>query len=168
MELEVALMAKVNVTGLDSFTTQLTKLAGEAEKINRGALGEGAGYVADQIKIALEGMPTYDDWYGTEQYPLYGATESEKEQIISNFGISRFKNANGKIETSVGFHGYVDTPSTKFNDRVPTGMLMQCINYGTRFRQGTHTVDNAIKAVKDATAQKMQDYIDQEVNKIIK
>lgn len=161
-------MAKMTVTGLDSFTTQLTKLAGEAEKINRGTLGEGAGYVADQIKSALEGMPTYDDWYGTDGHPLYGATESEKDQIISNFGIAKFKDSGGKIETSVGFHGYVDTPSTRFNDHVPTGLLMQCINYGTSFRRATHTVDHAIKAVKDAATQKMQDYIDKEVGKIIK
>ena len=159
-------MAKMTVTGLDSFTTQLTKLANEANKINRGALGEGAGYVADQIGQAIDSIPVRDE--STHPHRLYGATANELSQIKANFGIAKFQEAGGKTETSIGFTGYVNTPSRRFNDNVPTGMLMQCINYGTEFRRGTHTIDHAIRTVKDAAPQKMQQYIDKEVDKIMK
>lgn len=159
-------MAKISVKGLDTFTTQLTKLANEADKINRGALGEGAGLVADKVKEALESLPVRDD--STHPHRLYGATASEKSQIVSNFGITRFKNSGGKTETNVGFTGYVNTPSKRFGDQVPTGMLMQCIEYGTAFRTGTHTVNKAIKAVKGEVSAKMQEYIEDKVNKIMK
>lgn len=158
-------MAKISTTGIDTFTSQLTRLGSEAEKINRGALGEGAGLVADKIGEALQSLPVRDD--STHPLRLFGATSSEKEQIISNFGIARFKNTGGRVETSIGFTGYVETPSARFNNNIPTGMLMQCIEYGTSFRQGTHTVSKAVNSVKDAAIQKMQDYIDTEVNKIM-
>lgn len=163
-------MATIKTTGLDIFSKQLDKLASEIRNINRGALGEAAGYVADQVGNALEGMPTHTEGYSyaAPNVKRYGATESEKEQIIANFGISKFKESGGSTDTSVGFHGYVNTKSKRFNDSVPTGMLMQAINYGTQFRQGTHTVDRAINSAKDNAVKKMEDYIDKEVNKIIK
>ena len=150
---------------MDIFAKQLDTLAKDASKINRGALGSGAGLVADRIADALEKMPVRDD---STEHRLYGATESEKAQIIDNFGIAKFRTSGGKTDTSIGFHGYVETPSKRFNNQVPTGMLMQCINYGTEFRRGTHTVDGAIKAVKNEVGKKMQDYIDTEVGKIMK
>lgn len=159
-------MAKMTVTGIDTFTSQLTRLAQEADKINRGALGEGAGYVADQIGQAIDSIPVRDE--STHPHKLYGATESELSQIKNNFGIAKFRSSGGKTETSIGFTGYVDTPSAKFNDHIPTGMLVQCIEYGTEFRQPTHTLSRAIKAVKGQAPQKMQDYMDKEVGKIMK
>lgn len=159
-------MAKLTVTGIDTFTSQLTRLASEAEKINRGALGDGAGYVADQIGQAIDSIPVRDE--STHPHKLYGATDSELSQIRNNFGITKFRSSGGKTETSVGFHGYVDTPSAKFNNHIPTGMLVQCIEYGTEFRRPTHILSRAIKSVKSGATQKMQDYIDKEVGKIMK
>lgn len=158
-------MAKLSATGLDTFTTQLTKLANEANKINRGALGEGAGFVADQIGQAIDSIPVRDE--STHPHKLYGATASELSQIKANFGIAKFREGGGKTETSIGFTGYVNTPSAKFNDHVPTGMLVQCIEYGTSFRTPTHSLSKAINSVKSAVQPKMQDYIDKKVKEIM-
>lgn len=162
-------MATLKTTGIDIFSKQLNKLANEITKINRGALGNAAGYVADEIDKALEAMPTHSEGYSyaAPAVKRYGATESEKQQIIENFGIARFKTSGGSTETSIGFTGYVNTKSKQFNDRVPTGMLMQCINYGTEFRQGTHTIDKAIKSAQAQVETKVQEYIDKEVNNIM-
>jgi len=158
-------MAKVSVEGLDEFISQLAKLGGEVNKINRGALGEAAGYVAEQISNALDSMPVRDE--GRSDHRLFGATASEKEQIINNFGISKFRSSGGTTDTSIGFTGYVETQSPKFGNQVPTGMLMQCINYGTEFRQGTHTIDNALRVNKNTISEIIQGYIDDKVNEII-
>lgn len=160
-------MAKLKVTGLDMYAKQLSKLANEAEKINRGALGEGAGMVAEKIGAAIESLPVRPD-KPKDNHKLYGVTADEKSQIIDNFGIARFRSKGGGIDTSIGFTGYVDTPSAKFNDHVPTGMLVQCVEYGTDFRQGTRTISKAINAVKKDIPKAIQDYIDKETQKIMK
>ena len=161
-------MASVKAEGIDLFVNQLGNLAKDLTEVNRGALGAMAEYVADAIGNAIQSMPVRgDDEYGTAKHKLYGATQSEKQQIAENFGIAPFKTRGGNHDTSIGFTGYVDTPSTRFNDRIPTGMLMQCIEYGTEFRQGTLTITAAIKKTKNAP-EKAQEYIDKEINKIMK
>ena len=155
----------IKIEGMEIFQKQLERLAADIQKINRGALGEAAGYVADEMKSALEGMPVRDD--STHPHMLYGATASEKAQIIQNFGISHFDDGGDLITTSVGFTGYVDTPSRRFNNKVPTGMLMQCIEYGTSFRKGTHTIGNTANRLREGAARKSQDYIDKRVKEIM-
>lgn len=157
------------VIGMDTFTAQLGRLTTDITKVTRGALGEAAGFVADEVKSALEAMPTHTEGYSyaAPDAKRYGATESEKQQIIANFGISTFTDKGDSIGTSVGFTGYVHTTSKRFNDNVPTGLLMQCINYGTEFRQGTHTMDQAVKSARAQAEAKAQEYIDKEVNNIM-
>ena len=156
----------MKIQGMGLFSTKLENLASSISKINNMALYEAAGVVAEEMRNALNALPTYDDWYGTEGYPLYGATPSEKEQIIANFGIAIFRSDRDGSQTSLGFHGYVHTPSTKYGDAVPTGMLMQAINYGTQFRHGTHTLDRVEKSAKARAVQAAQDKIDQEIKKL--
>lgn len=159
-------MPKISINGIDQYNQAFDKLADDIKHINNMALYDAAGVVADAIAGALQQLPTHDEGeYGTEGHKLYGATPSEKSQIISNFGISRFR-AGDTINTSVGFKGYVNTKSKRFNNKVPTGMLMQCIEYGTAFRRGTHTVSNAIKQVKERMTQAAQDRIDAEIQKL--
>lgn len=163
-------MATMKTTGLDIFAKEFEKLTNEVKQINRGALGEAAGYVADEIGRALESMPTHSEGYSyaAPKHKRTGATENEKQQIIANFGISKFRESGGSTSTSVGFTGYVHTESKRFNDNVPTGMLMQCINYGTQFRNPTHTVDKAISSAKKHATKKMEEYIEKKVTEIMK
>lgn len=155
----------VKIQGMGAFTSKFEGLSKDIAHINNMALYEAAGYVANEIGKALQSLPTYDDWYGTTNYPLYGATPSEKAQIIENFGIASFRTTEDGSQTSIGFTGYVNTPSTKFGNKVPTGMLMQCIEYGTRFRKGTHTIARAEKAVRNQAIQIAQNKITEEIRK---
>ena len=156
----------IKIEGMQMFQTSLENLASLIHKINNMALYEAAGIVAEEMRSALESLPTYDDWYGTPEHPLYGATPSEKAQIIENFGIADFRDTGDGSQTSLGFTGYVNTPSSRYNDQVPTGMLMQCINYGTQFRQGTHTLDRVERNSKAKAIQAAQNKIDQEIKKL--
>lgn len=160
-------MPKVEIIGMEALTSGMSSLIQDISRINNMALYDAAGAVANEVANALQGLPVHDDDdYGTENHPLKGATASEKAQIIQNFGISRFKNSGSGSQTSIGFTGYVNTKSRKFNNQVPTGLLMQCIEYGTAFRQGTHTVSKAIKSARERAAQIAQQRIDQEVQKL--
>lgn len=160
-------MATIKTEGLDVLAKELQTLSKDIADINSLALYDGAGVVADEMAAALRSLPVRGDKeFATSKWKLYGATESEKEQLIAAFGISTFRRGFGSIETSVGFTGYVNTPSTRFNDMVPAGMLMQCIEYGTAFRQGTHTISAAIKTCKSKAEQAIQERLDKEVEKI--
>lgn len=160
-------MARCKVEGLDIFSDKLGRLADEVTRINKGALGTAAGQVADAVKSALEGMPVCEDGYTKPGHMRTGATASEKAQIIGNFGITRFRSSGSGYETSIGFAGYVATHSTRFNGNIPTGFLMQAIEYGTFFRVGTHTVSRAINSVKKQLTETVKEYIETETSKIM-
>lgn len=163
-------MAKCTVFGIEQFYKNMQTLDKETRNIVKGGLAEGAGYAADELRDALDTLPIRPDKYEKRQHSqkLRGVTESEFAQITNNFGIAHFKESGGSWNTSVGFHGTVHTPSPMFNDEVPTGMLVQCVEYGTEFRQGVHLLSKAINKSKDTVAQKIQDYIDKETEKILK
>lgn len=162
-------MAKARIIGMEMFVTQFERMTQEITKINRGALGSAAGFAADEMKKALQQMPVRPDKPAKEDHDkkLYGATESEKNQIIQNFGISTFRDNDGLTNTSIGFTGYVNTPSKRFHNQVPTGMLMQVIEYGNQFRKPTHIIGHTESRLKAQVAQKAQDYIDQQVEHIM-
>lgn len=160
-------MARCTVDGIDIFADKLDLLARDASRINRGALGEAAGQVADAVSAALEGLPVCEEKFTPPGHFRSGATASEKAQIIGNFGISKFKSTGGGYTTSIGFTGYVQTRSKRFNGNVPTGFLMQAIEYGTFFRVGTHTVSRAINSVRGRIPETVSEYIDREVAKIM-
>ena len=151
------------VIGIGTFNAKLDNLTRDVQYIIDCALYDAAGMVADAVKKELEAMHTHAEGYTAKGQKRIGATESEKRQIIQNMGISKFRNS----QTSIGFTGYVHTISNKFGDNVPTGMLMQCIEYGTDFRQPTHTISKAYNSVRDKCVEIAQNRIDQEVNKIM-
>lgn len=155
-------MAKISVNGLDEYNKTFGDLVNDISHVNSLALYDAAAVAADSLKSALEGMPTHPE---NDRHKLYGATASEKQQIIANFGVSRFRDGGGTKDTTIGFRGYVNTKSKRFNNMVPTGMLMQCIEYGTSFRRPTHTISNAVKDIKARAEQAAQDRIDQEIQK---
>ena len=168
-------MAKMTVYGIDVFQKNMQTLDHEARNICKGGLGEGAGYAAEVLREAVEMLPIRPSKTSKEDHEraLYGVTESEYAQILNNFGIAKFRDSGGAWNTSVGFGGYVSTPSPMWHNRVPTGYLVQVVEYGTvdadgkHFRRPTHMISGAINRSKDEIAQQIQNYIDKEVNKIM-
>lgn len=162
-------MAKVQVFGMEVFLANMQKMSEEARNINKGALGEGAKVAAEKLRDALELLPIRPDKYTGRQHSerLYGVTESEYIQILDNFGIARFQDSGGAWNTSIGFKGYVRTPSAKFNDQVPTGLLVQAVEYGTEFRKPVHMLSKAVKVSESEIQAAMQQYIDDKVKQIM-
>ena len=119
----------------------------------------------DQLRILYEGLVAIDSSVGCYHY--YAPSAADPPYIVwyEESEDTSFDSHNHKVRQSVS--GYVETPSKRFNNQVPTGMLMQCINYGTEFRQGTHTVDHAIKGVRAKVEKAVQNYIDDKTKEII-
>lgn len=162
-------MAKVQVFGMDIFLANMQKMSTEARNINKGALGEGAKVAAEKLRDAIEMLPIRPDKYTGRQHTerFYGVTESEYIQILDNFGIARFQDSGGAWNTSIGFTGYVNTPSAKFNDHVPTGLLVQAVEYGTEFRKPVHLLNKATRNAESEIRDAMQKYIDDKVQQIM-
>lgn len=162
-------MAKATVIGFDVFLADLRKLDVETRSIFRGALGEGAKVAAEKVRDALEGLPIRPEKMTgpLHETRLYGVTEREYIQILDNFGIARFRDSGGAYNTSIGFRGYVNTPSARFGDKVPTGLLVQAVEYGTEFRRPVHMLNKAAKASEAEIRAAMQRYIDEHINKIM-
>lgn len=162
-------MAKITVTGMDIYLANMQKMTQEVRNINKGALYEGAKMAADKVREALEMLPIRPDRYTGRQHSerFYGVTESEYIQILDNFGISRHRDSGGSWNTSIGFKGTVHTPSAKFHDEVPTGLLVQAVEYGTEFRKPLHILSKAAKANESEIREAMQKYIEDETNKIM-
>ena len=161
-------MAKVQVFGMEVFLANMQKMSEEARNINKGALGEGAKVAAEKLRDALEMLPIRSDKAtgDAHNHKLYGVTEAEYAQILNNFGIARFQDSGGAWNTSIGFTGYVHTPSAKFNDHVPTGLLVQAVEYGTEFRKPVHLLNKSVRAAESDIQAAMQKYIDDKVNEI--
>lgn len=161
-------MARIKVAGLDIYLANMQKMSEEMRNINKGALGEGAKVAAEKIREALETLPIRPDKMTGSQHSqrLYGVTESEYIQILDNFGIARFRDSGGAWNTSIGFTGYVNTPSAKFHDKVPTGLLVQAVEYGTKFRKPVHMLNKAAKVSEAEITAAMQKYIEEQINKI--
>lgn len=162
-------MAKLTVTGLDIYLTNMQNLNKEMRAINRGALGEGAHVAAEKVREALEGLPIRPDKYTGDmhEHKFYGVTSEELIQILDNFGIARFQDSGGAWNTSVGFTGYVNTPSAKWGDKIPTGLLVQAVEYGTEFRRPAHILAKAAKVSESEIRSAMEKYIEQKVNEIM-
>lgn len=169
-------MAKVSVFGIDTFYKNIQALDQHARDICKGGLGEGAGYAAEVLRDAIELLPIRPNKPSKEDHEkaLYGVTEGEYAQILNNFGIAKFRDTGGAWNTSVGFSGYVTTRSPMWGNKVPTGYLVQVVEYGTvdedgkEFRRPVHIITSAINRSKDEIANQIQKYIDEKVNELTK
>ena len=72
-------MAKLTFTGLDGYIAQLEKLRQSADGITKKALYEGAGVTADEIRSAVEALPTDND--RSAGHYLKGITDEQKAAV---------------------------------------------------------------------------------------
>ena len=71
-------MAKMTIKGLDEYAAKLQKLSGgEADKIMKRAVYEGAGRMADKIRAAIQALPSFEpSWQGYKK-PIRGVSDTQ-------------------------------------------------------------------------------------------
>ena len=79
-------MAKMTIRGLEDKIAELEALSIQAPEIIRRTLYEGAGVVADNMRQAIQGIPT-DNRIGTPENPVYGIQPLQKQGLEESFGI---------------------------------------------------------------------------------
>lgn len=157
---------EMKVDGMAEISEVLEKLEENAPKVASGALYEGAGVMADEIKSAVQKIQTEPFWYaqnGSTRLP-----SPEEKEILKNAaaGIAKFRKNGTEVDTSVGFQnsGYAQLKKKT----VPVPVIANAINSGTSFMKKQPFFRKAANAGGKKAIQKMVNYIDDEWDRLYK
>ena len=146
-------MAKLTFTGLDGYIAQLEKLRQSADGITKKALYEGAGVTADEIRSAVEALPTDND--RSAGHYLKGITDEQKAALAKGLGVAPFQSEGDRIDTLVAY-SYSDIQTPKYPQGMPLALIARIAESGTSFSQKTPFVRKALKAAKPKAEMKMK------------
>lgn len=142
-------MAQIKVKGLDEYISKLEMLTTRSTGICKMAVWEGGKVVGDRIKSALAEIPVQDE-YVRKGVTRTGVRQEEKDAIIAAFGLSKMRNADGKVSTKAGFK---------------KGTVIRAVESGTSFMQKTPVVRKAVNASRSAAQNAMRAKFEEEVKK---
>lgn len=160
-------MANFTFSGLDGYIAQLEKLRQSAEGITKKALYEGAGVVADEVRAAVESLPT-DESFGTEKRLAKGIRQGQKEALARGLGVAPFQSEGDRIDTLVGFTGYSDYKTKKYPEGQPLALIARVAESGTSFSQKTPFMRKAIEAAEPKAKAEMKKTFETEIEQQMK
>lgn len=144
---------KVKFDGLESYIDKLEKAGKSANGLAKRALYDGAAVMADALRDATESLPTQEDRYVPEPFPIGDITDAQKEGLLNGIGITTMKeDGKSNITVKVGFDGYNSVRTVKYPNGQPNRLIANAINSGTSRRPKRNFVGNAKKAKKNAEA----------------
>lgn len=155
-------MAKLTFTGLDGYIAQLEKLRQSADGITKKALYEGAGVTADEIRSAVEALPTDND--RSAGHYLKGITDEQKAALAKGLGVAPFQSEGDRIDTT----GYSDIQTPKYPQGQPLALIARIAESGTSFSQKTPFVRKALKTAKPKAETEMKKVFETEIKRTMK
>lgn len=153
----------MKVDGVEALSEMLGQMEEKAPAVASGALYEGAGIMADEIRKGADTIRTEPFHYAV----FVTRKPSPEEKAIvqaASAGIAKFNKNGAEVDTSVGFRnaGYAELKGKM----VPIPKIVNAINSGTSFMKKQPFVR---KAATDATPKAiaaMQKYIEAEFEAI--
>lgn len=146
-------MARMTIKGLDDLEINLSKL--DDSEIAKKCVYAGAKVIADEIRDRLKSNDTL-----------------EKEQLrdlLDSLGVAPIlTDANGDVNTKIGFKGYGKKPTKKYPLGLPNQMMARAVESGTSFRPKRPFVRPAVNAKKKEALRAMQETYDKEIAKKLK
>lgn len=165
-------LGRMNISskGLEGLIRSLDKVSGDIEQIASKGVYVAAGAIADEVKKGLRNLPVQNGENGKPPYApkgeqLHGVTSQQKDDLINSMGIARFREENGVITTSIGFHGTGSTKTKRYPNGLPNRTLMRRVESGTSFMQKKPVVRQALNNVKKSAVQKATEKITEEIKK---
>ena len=161
-------MAYITFKNMEEYEMKVSKLAKKSKGLCKVAVYDGAGFMADAIKKAVEGLPIEESKNGMPPYAqpgtkLKGVSEKQKRDLIDSLGIAKMDETVGYIQTKIGWDGYGSVKTKKWPKGVPNVLLMRSIESGTSFRVKNPIVRKTVNTNKQATIAKMS----KAINKIL-
>ena len=128
----------------DDYALKLSQLATGSDEIAKKAIFEGSNIIADKIKNNLEGV----------------LSSEATGELVASFGVTPIeKNKNGDWNAKIGFDGY---------DRkgVANQLKARVLESGKSGGQKHPFVRPAVNATKKQVVEKMNQVIEEEINKL--
>ena len=157
-------MARLKVQGLEGFSTTIYALKDRGIEIMKAAVYAGADAMVEAVKEAIKALPEEEGY--VENGKLRNVvTHDEKEALLSGIGIAKFDNTGGKVTTAIGFNGYTEHKTKKYDKGVPIPLIARSIESGSSVRRklpfmrqaANRAKEQAQKAMADAANKKLQE-----------
>lgn len=168
-------MAKIELKGFEEWLRQLEAVRGNTKKLFKMTTYAGAKVLADELKAQTEALPTISDAEWIRLYRQRGdgvmvpaLSETQKRDLLDNFGISTIWVGSDKAGTSVGFTGYNSIKSDRWPDGQPNAMVARSLEKGTSFLKRNRFVSRAVKACTKKAVEAMGEEADRVIERIIK
>ena len=164
-------MARMSVRGTEEYALKLSKLGKNSEAVAGKAIYEAAGIVADAVKVNLKALPAVNDVENIKAYRAGRKSQlsiKQKEGLVQAFGITKISNDKGYYNVKLGFDGYNGIKTKKYPKGQPNQLIARVVESGSTYMDKTPFVRPALNAPRAEALQKMQEVIDQEMNKIMK
>ncbi len=161
-------MAKITIKAGEEYAIKLSKLLESTGRIEKKAIYEAAGMVANQIKKNLEENiedPAFagigsSGRSGDNQWGIKKSLSTG--DLVDSLGISKITHDNkGDLSAGIGFEGYG-------REGVPNVIKARAMESGTSVLRKRPFVRPAVKAVKPKAIAKMDEIIETEIAKITK
>lgn len=162
-------MAKMTIRGLDEYAAKLQKLSGgEADKIMKRAVYEGAGRMADKIRAAIQALPSFEpSWQGYKK-PIRGVSDTQKRGLLNGLGISQIQNDGGFVNARIGFNGYNGHVTEKYPGGQPNAFVARSVESGSSVGLKTPFVRPAVTAGKNEVIKIMAVEADMAIKDLMK
>lgn len=159
-------MAKMKIKGLDEYASKLQKLSGgEAEKIMRHAVYEGGGYLANQIRAAIQALPAFEGSWQNYKEPITGVSNTQKQGLLDGLGTSSIENSSGFVNVKIGFNGYNDHITKHYPKGQPNILVARSLESGSSIGAKMPFVRPCVNSNKKAVVKILAEETDNGIKK---
>ena len=156
----------MKVDGVEALSEMLGRMEEKAPAVASGALYEGAGIMADEIRKGADTIKADKFHYAVFPTATQRLPSPEEKAIVqaAAAGIAKFNKNGTEVDTSVGFRnaGYAELNGKM----VPIPKIVNAINSGTSFMKKQPFIRKAAAAATPKAIAKMQKYIEAEFEAI--
>lgn len=156
--------------GLEDLYLKLETIATDSGAIARKCLYEGAKVVADELRQAVETIPTEEHHAvptARNGIQIAYLTPEEKAACLNGIGVAKHEERGDAYTTAVSFNGYMDEPTTKrYPHGIPVAVIMRSLEIGSSVRKKYPVCRKAFNKAKPLALAAMQKKLDEHINKM--
>lgn len=161
-------MAKIEWKGLDELTRAISRLELHAkDQVIGPAVFEGAAIVADEVRQAIEDLPT-DSGFGSPDHVLRGPNQAQKDGLMAAFGVAPMREDDGIYNVKLGFDGYNNIKTKRWPKGQPNAMVARSVERGTSFMAANKFIQKAIRRARARAEGRMKLVVDEKIRAIMK
>lgn len=162
-------MSHIRVEGMEEYLALLDLNYKQLERICGRSIYPGAGLAYKECRRRIENLRTDDHLFKfAEQYgrKRRGLTTRQKQGLIESLGIAKLRHVGGSLDVKLGFDGYNDIVSERWDKGQPNAMIARSVNNGTSFMEAQPFMDQTIEAIRHTAENKIEQQFYKELQKI--